>query len=87
LVAQLKEYRDVSWKAMNSYAHCGLHPLSRTVSGYPAQLSYDLVRNSNAVIAITLQLASILSGDPKAMETVRRLHVEFGDCLPLLQTA
>ena len=38
IVEQLKQYRDVSWKAMNSYVHGGLHPLSRTLAGYPAQL-------------------------------------------------
>jgi hypothetical protein len=87
IVAQLKEYKAVTWKAMNSYAHGGLHPLARALTGYPAQLSYDVVRNSNAITALTLQLASILSGDPKAMEVVRRLHVDFADCLPLLNTA
>jgi hypothetical protein len=84
IVAQLKEYKEVTWKGMNSYAHGGLHPLARALTGYPAQLSYDVVRNSNAITALTVQLASILSGDPKAMETVRRMHVDFADCLPLL---
>ena len=27
-VAQLKEYREVAWKAMNSYNHGDMHPLS-----------------------------------------------------------
>ncbi|MBE0614129.1 MAG: hypothetical protein IH604_10725 [Burkholderiales bacterium] len=84
LVAQLKQYRDATWKAMNSYAHGGLHPLSRTLTGYPAQLTYDVVRNSNAVMALTTQLASILSGDPANMAPVRRFHIDFADCLPIL---
>lgn len=85
LVEQLKQYRDVTWKAMNSYAHGGLHPLSRTLTGYPAQLTYDMLRNSNAIVAISTQLAAILSGDPQNMEPVRRFHVEFADCLPILR--
>lgn len=84
VVEQLKQYRDATWKAMNSYAHGGLHPLSRTLTGYPAQLTFDVVRNSNAVIALATQLSSILSGDPLDMEPVRRLHIEFADCLPIL---
>ena len=84
LVKQLKQYRDTTWKAMNSYAHGGLHPLSRMLTGYPAQLTYDVVRNSNAIMALATQLASILSGDPRNMEPVRRFHIEFADCLPIL---
>lgn len=71
---------------MNSYAHGGLHPLARTVTGYPEELTYDVVRNSNAVVALTTQLASILSGDSRNMDPVRRFHVEFADCLPVLKT-
>jgi hypothetical protein len=84
IVEQLKQYRDATWKAMNSYAHGGLHPLSRMLTGYPAQLTYDAVRNSNAAMALATQLTSILSGDPLNMEPVRRLHIEFADCLPIL---
>jgi hypothetical protein len=84
IVEQLKQYRDVTWKAMNSYAHGGLHPLSRTVAGYPAQLTYDVVRNSNAIVALATQLIAILTGDPRNMEHVRRFHVEYSDCLPIL---
>lgn len=85
VIRQLKEYRDVAWKAMNSYAHGGLHPLARTLTGYPEELNYDVVRNSNAVVALTTQLASILSGDSRNMDPVRRFHVEFADCLPVLK--
>ena len=84
IVEQLKQYRDVTWRALSSYSHGGLHPLSRTLTGYPAQLTYDAVRNSNAVLALTTQLASILSGDPINMAPVRRFHIEFADCLPIL---
>lgn len=85
IVSQLREYRDVTWKALNSYAHGGLHPLARTATGYPAQLTYDVMRNSNAIVALTTQLLSILTGDPRQMEPVRRLHIEFADCLPILK--
>ena len=84
IVRQLQEYKEVTWKAMNSYAHGGIHPLARTMTGCPVQLAYDVIRNSNAVVALTAQLLSILTGEPKNMQPVRKLHVEFADVLPLL---
>ncbi len=84
IVNQIKAYRDVTWKALNSYAHGGLHPLARTTIGYPAQLTYDAVRNSNAVVALTAQLLSILTGNSLNMKPVQKLHVEFSDCLPIV---
>lgn len=85
LVDQLKQYRDVTWKALNSYAHGGIHPLSRALVGYPAQLTFDVVRNSNAIVALTTQLAAILSGDPRNMDPIRQFHSEYSDCLPILK--
>lgn len=84
LVAQLKEYREFNWKILSSYAHGGIHPLTRTVEGYPAELAYGAILNSNALVAITTQLSAILTGDKKNMEPVRSLHQEFEDCIPLI---
>ena len=58
--------------------------MSLCLTGYPAQLTYDIVRNSNAIVALTTQLLTILTGDPRQMEVVRRFHVEYADCLPIL---
>lgn len=85
IVGQLEEYRDVIWKAVNSYTHGGLHPLARGLTGYPPQLSYDVLRNSNAIIALSSQLAVVASGNPENMVPVRALHHEFSDCLPILK--
>ena len=84
IVAQLREYKEVTWKAMNSYAHGGLHPLSRKITGYPAQLIYDVIRNSNAIVALTAQLQSILTGMPENMGPVRQMHRDFVDVLPII---
>lgn len=87
IVAQLREYKEVTWKAMNSYAHGGLHPLSRTLTGYPPRLIWDVIRNSNAVVALTTQLQSILTGHPENMGPVRRMHQEFADVLPIVSSS
>ncbi|NMF96177.1 hypothetical protein GPA27_02045 [Aromatoleum toluolicum] len=84
VVQQLEEYSEVTWRALSSYNHGGLHPLSRVTSGFPAQLVFDVQRNSNAMLALSAQLLTILTGVPSAMEPVRRLHVEFADCLPII---
>jgi hypothetical protein len=84
IVAQLREFKEVAWKAMSSYTHGGLHPLSRTMSGYPAQLIYDVIRNGNAVVALSAQLLAILSGNPENMAPVRQMHTDFMDILPIV---
>jgi hypothetical protein len=71
-------------EAMNSYNHGGIHPLSRMLTGYPPQLTYDVVRNSNAVMALATQLVSIATGDLSRIAPVRKLHVTYADCLPFL---
>lgn len=84
LLEQLEACRDVMWKSLNSYTHGGFHPLARFETGYPLQLSYDVLRNSNAMAALASQLAAIVSGDQRNMIPVRTLHTEFADCLPII---
>lgn len=84
IVNQLREYKEATWKPLNSYTHGGIHPLTRRLTGFPPQLTFDAVRNANAVLALTLQLLSILTGDMGKMEPVRRMHVDFVDCFNLL---
>lgn len=84
LVAQLDTCRKVMWKALNSFAHGGLHPLARFGTGYPRQLSHDVLRNLNALLAMALQLAIIATGEQQWMVQFRALHVDFADCLPIV---
>jgi hypothetical protein len=84
LLDQLEACRDAMWKALNSFTHGGFHPLARLETGYPPRLSYDALRNSNAMVALASQLAAIVTGDRQAMIPVRTLHTEFADCLPII---
>lgn len=84
LLDQLEACRDVMWKTLNSYSHGGFHPLARFQTGYPPRLSYDVLRNSNAMTALAAQLAAILTGDQRAMVPIRTLHTDFADCLPII---
>ena len=84
LLDQLEACKDAIWKALNSFAHGGFHPLARVETGYPPQLTFDVLRNSNAIVALASQLAAIVSGDPQNMNPIRTLHTEFADCLPII---
>lgn len=84
LLDQLEDCRDLMWKALNSYSHGGFHPLARFQAGYPPRLSYDVLRNSNALVALAMQLAAIVTGNRQNMTPVRTLHTDFADCLPII---
>lgn len=83
LVHTLTQYRDVTWTALNSFAHGGLHPIARTIEGYPPELAHDAIRNSNGLTTIAAQLIAIVSGEEPNMEPVRQLHADFADCIPV----
>jgi hypothetical protein len=83
LVQQLAQFRDVTWKALNSFAHGGIHPIARTIEGYPPELAIDAIRNSNALVTIAAQLVLIVSCESPDMEPIRQLVSEFGDCIPI----
>lgn len=83
ITEQLEQYRDAAWKAMNSYTHGGIHPLSRTATGYPPQLTMNVILNSNAILAMTAQLVAITAAGSDKMQRVRELHSEYSDCIPM----
>ncbi len=84
IVAQLREFQRETGKALNSFTHGGLHPLSRSANGYSAQLIYDVMRNANAVTALTGQLLVVLTADPANMAPLREMHVTYADCLHII---
>ncbi len=42
VVVPLKEAHAVLWKALNSFAHAGIHALNRVEYGFPEALAYQL---------------------------------------------
>ncbi len=85
IVEQLYEYKDATLKALHSYTHGGMHPLTRIKSGYPYELMYNSLRNGNAVAALTGQLLAITTGDIQNMAPIRKLHIKYPDCFPIIQ--
>lgn len=82
----LVQFRDVSGRAMNSFVHSGIHPLRRHREGYPLQLILQIMQNSNGLITMTGMLAAILTGDERCTKPMRKIQMDFIDCLPALTT-
>ena len=80
----LQGFKDLNWDAMNSYIHTGVHPLRRHVEGYPPELVETVVRNSNGLNVMALQLGTVVSGDRRFEGVVRAFQEEFLDALPAL---
>lgn len=81
-VQMLDAFKKVSWHALNSYVHGGLHPLRRQDEGYPVPLLMQVVRNSNALITMTAMLLANTSGDERIAKSVSKVQRVFADCLP-----
>ena len=80
----LKRFKDNSWKALNSYAHAGLHPLRRHADGYPSELAIGVLRNANGLASLTAMQAVTLAGAQLYQRAVLALTSEYPDCMPEL---
>lgn len=87
VVGQLRAYHDATWKTLASYSHGGLHPLSRTVTGYPDQLIFNAVKDSNSILLLATLLLSSLTGNTQEILPVRKLNIDFADCLSAFHEA
>lgn len=78
----LFNFKETNYHAMNSFVHSGIHPLRRHAEGYPAKLIQDVLRNSNGLNVMTLQVGIVVTGDPRFAGTVRAVQEEFHQILP-----
>jgi hypothetical protein len=78
----LNRFKQNSWKALNSYAHAGIHPLQRHHKGYPLQLIQDVIRNANGVAIICAMQAVVLCGLQPLQERVIELGGNYPNCMP-----
>lgn len=79
----LAEFKDSAWRALNSYAHGGIHPLSRMADGYPIELIIANVKVSNGLAMIAAMQFCVLTGIGGLQKELTPLHARFRDCLPL----
>ena len=83
-VAMFTEFKDVSYKALSSYIHGGIHALQRHGSGYPEELLGNVIKSSNGLLTMTAMMAAILTGNKVIAKDVSSIQRRHEDCLPLL---
>jgi hypothetical protein len=80
--AALARFKDNSWKALNSYAHAGIHPLRRHANGYPETLMHSVLRNANGLAVLSAMQAAVLSGAQPLQREVLQLAAKHPTCMP-----
>ncbi len=78
----LARFKDNSWKALNSYAHAGIHPLRRHADGYPLALMHSVLRNANGLAVLSAMQAAVLSGAQPLQRDVLQLAARHPTCMP-----
>lgn len=78
----LSRFKDNSWKALNSYAHAGIHPIRRHHDGYPLKLLHAILRNANGLAVMSCMQAAVLSGKQPLQRKVLELASKFPACIP-----
>jgi hypothetical protein len=78
----LSRFKENSWKALNSYAHAGIHPIRRHDDGYPIQLLHDVLRNANGLAAVGCMQAVVLSGQQPLQRSILALTAKHPQCMP-----
>lgn len=86
-VQMFNDFKDVQWKALNSYVHGGIHALQRHGLGYPERLLIDIIKSSNGLLSMTAMMAAILTGNPLITKDVSKIQLRHRECLPLLITS
>lgn len=78
----LSHFKDVSWHAMNSFVHGGIHPLWRSADGFPVDLALQVLRNSNGLTTMAGMTMAVLTGDEAVAKLISKIQPAFADCLP-----
>lgn len=79
----LKEFKDYSWKSLNSFVHGGIHAVRRNKDGYPAALLSQAVRNSNNLSGLSAITLACLINNPSLPKFVAAVSGRYFDCLQL----
>ncbi len=78
----LSRFKESSWKALNSYAHAGIHPIRRHGDGYPVQLIHDALRNANGLAVLSCMQAAVLSGQQPLQRNIVAAANKRPSCMP-----
>ncbi|MCU4387980.1 hypothetical protein KTH40_10235 [Acinetobacter haemolyticus] len=84
IVLALMELKNYSWDAMNSFVHSGLHAVRRNITGYPTELIYTIITQSNNLLYMSAYLRAILTGNPNAIKEVSLARQKHMECFQLV---
>ena len=78
----LNRFKEHSWKALNSYAHAGIHPIRMHAVGYPDQLIENIAVNANGLAIVGAMQAVVLSGVQPLQRKILDLAAQYPCCMP-----
>lgn len=78
----LLEFKEYSWRPLNSFVHGGIHAIHRHSKGYPPALLIQMIKISNGVSMMVGMLLIILHGGGEQRGKIPKIQNEFSDCLP-----
>ena len=84
LSAPLTEFNHYHRHALNSFVHGGIHPIRRSMDGFPITLVHELIVMSNGLLHLAYRIMADLSSSQARMNSVTRLYIQFADCLPVI---
>jgi hypothetical protein len=79
----LTEFRDYSWRPLNSFVHSGIHAVNRHRQGYPTSLLMQSIRQSNNLTHMSGVSLACLLEDAQLNFSVASLFKKYADCLHL----
>ena len=79
-VEMLIQFKDISWKALNSFVHSGVHAVYRSTHGYPDELVFTIIRQSNNLMHLAAYMLAVITGDQRVIENVKQTARNFKDC-------
>lgn len=79
----LSEFKDYSWRPLNSFVHGGIHAVSRQREGYPVGLLEQAMRQSNNLVHMSAMALACHLNDGGVVMSITAIHTTHADCLQL----
>jgi hypothetical protein len=80
----LARFKENSWRALNSYAHAGIHPLRRHQDGYPEGLLTSVLGMTNGLAVLSCMQAAVLGGEQPLQKQILDIALKHPECMPPL---
>ena len=82
----LREFKNATWKPMNSFVHGGVHAVANAMIDTPPENLVSLLRNANGLSFLAAQILVIASSDPDLAGRIRSIQTANIHALPPTST-